>query len=143
MLHGLSFIPAYWWSNLGCNDRQHRSQEFEVLLYTVRAEHEAEEVVRTDQRLRLGDTLPSWQSQRSGRCLEPKELLQQLDDRRKSARTSEGIVVTPGFTQKPECYYMCAQEVHRTHIVNKYDNRNTNAENKCFINESVYIRVAS
>src|SRR6187551_3378581 len=92
MLHGLSFIPAYWWSNLGCNDRQHRSQEFEVLLYAVRAEHETEEVVRTYQRLRLGDTLPSWQSQRSGRCLEPKELLQQLDDRRKSAKTSKGVV---------------------------------------------------
>ena len=58
------------WTEMRC---LHRSQESEVHIHSVRVEYEAAKMVRADQRLRVGDSLPSRQSERGGRCFEQEE----------------------------------------------------------------------
>jgi hypothetical protein len=59
------------WTEMRC---LHRPQESEVHIHSVRVEYEAAKMIRADQRLRIGDSLPSRQSEHSGRCFEQKEL---------------------------------------------------------------------
>jgi hypothetical protein len=51
----------------------HRPQESEVHIHSVGAKYEATKMVRVDQRLLIGDSLPSRQSERSGRGFEQEE----------------------------------------------------------------------
>jgi hypothetical protein len=58
------------WAEMWC---LHRPQESEVHIHLVGAEYEATKMVRVDQRLWIGDSLPSRQSERSGRCFEQEK----------------------------------------------------------------------
>jgi hypothetical protein len=58
------------WAEMRC---LHRPQESKVYIHSIRAEYEAKKMVRADQRLRAGDSLPSRQSEHSGRRFEQEE----------------------------------------------------------------------
>ena len=92
------------WTEMRC---LHRPQESEVHIHSVRVEYEAAKMVRVDQRLWIGDSLPSRQSKRSGRCFEQKESSQS------DGRSSDALWVGQGVWQVES---RISEQFARSHI---------------------------
>jgi hypothetical protein len=78
------------WAEMRC---LHRPQESEVHIHSVKTEYEAMKMVRFDQRLWIGDSLPSEQSECGGRCFEQEESGQP------DGRSSDALWVGQGVWQ--------------------------------------------